>query len=456
MTGRERTSIAALAVFWAVLEGIVPAAAQSTDEDLKVYSDAPRLLLTKQRLRLLQREKDRDSARWQQFDSLITGGATLPEPGFAWALHYKVTGQAGSARKAIEWALSAQGTDLRQLAFVYDWSAPVLTMSQTGQLAQKIQRALQSPAADSAAAQDARALAAIAVADSLPDQGEKILKTVVDDWWQAKRLKNLQSGRLPFAREETYSVYELFHVLRDNTKIDLRENNAEYFQKFPLDHLASHYPPPFTAPEGEYRVPAYTANGEPDLNASALSRAAELAMVAYDSNDRNVQFVQGWLMDDHYVMRSALGAPYEFLWANPYQPGLSYEKLPLFFHDAKTGRVFARTSWEDDATWIGYFDGQLQMYRDGKVQVLKSGAAMKPVRVGEAMLLTAPPVSQDGTRRLTAECETVVLFGLSPNAHYDVEVDDQELWDEQTDAGGTLVVSLPAETQPGIRIRPRN
>src|SRR6516164_5721586 len=105
-----------------VLAIIGPLTAQSAGDDLKVYTDAPRLLLTKQRLRLLQREKDRDSPRWQQFDSLVIGGAPLPEPGFAWALHYRVTGQAASARKAIEWGLSPQGTDLRQLAFVYDWT----------------------------------------------------------------------------------------------------------------------------------------------------------------------------------------------------------------------------------------------------------------------------------------------------------------------------------------------
>jgi hypothetical protein len=40
-------------------------------------------------------------------------------------------------------------------------------------------------------------------------------------------------------------------------------------------------------------------------------------------------------------------------------------------------------------------------------------------------------------------------------AHYDIEVDDEELWDGTTDAGGTLVVTLPPETQAGVRIRKR-
>ena len=34
--------------------------------------------------------------------------------------------------------------------------------------------------------------------------------------------------------------------------------------------------------------------------------------------------LQGWLMHDSFMLKSTFGAPYEFLWANPYQPGLSY------------------------------------------------------------------------------------------------------------------------------------
>lgn len=60
------------------------------DEDYHVFTEAPRLLLTKQRLRLLQREKDRQSMRYLQFYTLITGGAPMPEQGLDWALYYQV------------------------------------------------------------------------------------------------------------------------------------------------------------------------------------------------------------------------------------------------------------------------------------------------------------------------------------------------------------------------------
>ena len=63
-----------------------------------------------------------------------------------------------------------------------------------------------------------------------------------------------------------------------------------------------------------------------------MSRAAGLAMVAYDTNALESQLLQGWLMRDRFLMRGGLGAVYEFLWANPYQPGLNYDQVPLVFH----------------------------------------------------------------------------------------------------------------------------
>ena len=41
-----------------------------------------------------------------------------------------------------------------------------------------------------------------------------------------------------------------------------------------------------------------------------MSRAAGLAMVAYDSNALDSQLLQGWLMRDRFLMRGSLGAVY--------------------------------------------------------------------------------------------------------------------------------------------------
>ena len=74
-----------------LLAAVVPLLPQTaTDEDYRVFTDSPRLLLTSQRLRLLQRERQRESMRWQQYDGFVSGGAPMPEPGFALALYYQV------------------------------------------------------------------------------------------------------------------------------------------------------------------------------------------------------------------------------------------------------------------------------------------------------------------------------------------------------------------------------
>src|SRR4051794_29475086 len=90
-------------------------AAQTPDEEFRVYNEHPRLFLTAQRLRLLKRERERDSPRWRQFEALAKGAAELPEPGFAEALFFSVTGDADQGRRAVDWALGT-GSDLRQLA----------------------------------------------------------------------------------------------------------------------------------------------------------------------------------------------------------------------------------------------------------------------------------------------------------------------------------------------------
>src|ERR1700679_253291 len=114
--------------------------AQAADEDFHVFTDSPRLFLTKQRLRLLQRERERDSVRWEQFDALVAGGAPMPETPLAQALYYQVSGNAAAGKKAVEWALSAPAMDLRTLSLVFDWCKSAMSDAQSDALAGKIER----------------------------------------------------------------------------------------------------------------------------------------------------------------------------------------------------------------------------------------------------------------------------------------------------------------------------
>ena len=434
---------------WIWLIGLLAATqfAPAADEDFHVFTDSPRLLLTRQRLRLLQRERDRQSMRWQRFEDLVTSGAALPEAAVDDALYYQVAGNAAAGRKAIEWALGSSATDLRQLALVFDWCGRLMSNTQADQLAAKIEHAIGAPR-DDLPGQSARALAAIAIADHLKDQGESVLKPLVEQWWRGGADAKLQRG-------QEYPLMELLHAIRDNVNVDLRESAPAVFKDFPFDQFYGHYPAPFRGQDNDFFVPLYAGDSDPDPQAADWSRAAGLAMVAYDPNYEEVQYLQGWLMQDRFQMRDALGAAYEFLWANPYQPGLSYALLPLIFHNPATGHVFARTSWDEEATWIGYFDGHLQVFRDGKLETLRAGAAIQPVRVGDAVLLSAPAAEADGTTRFQASTQATIVLGLEPRSSYDIEVDDEELAEGETDAGGALVIELPPETQAGVRIRKR-
>jgi hypothetical protein len=78
--------------------------AQSDEESLHVYTEHPRLFLGGHRLQLLQKERQRRSLRWQQFELLMAGHAPMPEPGFAGALYYKVSGNEAAGRAAVTWA----------------------------------------------------------------------------------------------------------------------------------------------------------------------------------------------------------------------------------------------------------------------------------------------------------------------------------------------------------------
>lgn len=427
----------------------LPAAA---DEDFHVFTDSPRLLLTKQRLRLLQRERERDSMRWQQFDALVSAGAPMPEAAVAQALYYQVSGNAAAGRKAIEWALSDAGTDLRQLALVFDWCGKLMTAAQADRLAAKIEAAI-GPPRDDLPGQAARAMAAIAIADRLKDQGESVLKPLVENWWRGGASKKA-------TRDQEYALMELLHAVRDNAGVDLRESEPGFFKDLPIDQVMAHYPARFPGQDNDFWVPVFVAasgngTGEPDPKQAVWSRAAGLAMVAFDPNSEQVQYLQGFLMQDRFMLRDGLGAVYEFLWANPYQPGLSFTLLPLVFHNAATGDVFARTSWDEDATWIGYFDGHLQVFRDGRIETLRPGTTVQPVRVGDAVLLSAPAQESDGSTHFQASTEATIVFGLTPNSAYDVEIDDEELAEADTDLGGTLVIELAPETEAGVRIKKR-
>jgi hypothetical protein len=193
-------------------------------------------------------------------------------------------------------------------------------------------------------------------------------------------------------------------------------------------------------------------HGEPDLRTATLSRAAALSMVAFDTNAQESQFLQGWLMIDRFLLRGPFGIPYEYLWANPYQPGLSFHYLPNIFHDPASGRLLVRSSWEDDAVWFYQASGIRQMFRDGQVLNLDKSALDSPVQMGAVTLMSLPA---SGRFSISSEDQkaSYYLFGLTPSAAYDIEVDDEDLREGTADRGGVLELSFPPKRKAGVLVR---
>jgi hypothetical protein len=424
--------------------------AQAEDE-YRVYTEHPRLILTAQRLRLLKRERERESQRWRQFDLLVKGSATLPEPGFALALYYAVAEDDAAGKRAVDWALGP-GDDLRQLALVYDWCQPILSPQQSAALSAKIRQLSQKRLGEGISARRDRVLALISIADDREHSEEAPLGELVQKWWRTEFALALADGRNVPRLPDMYALLEMLHAVRDNLKIDLRDDAPDYFAHLPTYLIAGNYPAPYRAPQNEFRIPVYLGNGPPDLNHAALARAAGLSMVAYDNNGLENQFLQGWLIQDRFLMMTPFGAPYEFLWANPYQPGLSYYQLPLLFHDKNSGALFLRSAWDEDADWFGLYAGEAELFHNGRATVVNQSASIssapKPLHLGDAtVILGRAPVqfSMDAGG-------TILVIGLKPRQKYLVETDDEEMREVSTDRAGSLVLQYPPGRVAGIRI----
>src|SRR3984957_14419599 len=101
---------------------------QSRPDSFKVYTDGPRLLLRPQRLKLLRRERERRSLRWDQFETLWTASAPFPDLGWVQALRFQIADDREAGTRAVAWAVGPADVlrpdEVRQMAIVADWCEP--------------------------------------------------------------------------------------------------------------------------------------------------------------------------------------------------------------------------------------------------------------------------------------------------------------------------------------------
>ncbi|MGQ9634165.1 MAG: hypothetical protein ACUVXB_07940 [Bryobacteraceae bacterium] len=420
-------------------------------QDYKIYEPHPRLLLPPRKLGLLQKERDRQSMRWLQFESLVKSASELPEPGLAKALYARATGESAPCQEAVRWALESP-PDLRQKALVLDWCHDLASDAQLQALASALERELELAGEDrSIPAVRSRLLVAVALAERQPKLSAGQLQFVLSQWWESAAVPALRASFASGNRNELLAACEILHAVRDNLKLDLRQSEPDLFRDLPLALLLAYYPTPYPGARGELFLPAFKDAAKPDLEQAIAARAAGLCLVSYDGGSDQSQFLQGFLMQDPYQMRDPRGTVYEFLWVNPYRPGLSYHHAPLHFHSRALGALFARSSWNPDATWLGYLDGELQVFDPDGRKIVTAQPPSKPIQLGGAAVYVVqgqPP----GKIQLPA-ADAVFFIGLKPETDYTVEMESSKRFTETTDRAGILAVNLEGRPRGWIRIR---
>ncbi len=277
---------------------------------------SPKLLLTPQRLRRLQRDRDRQTVRWANFENRIESVPASPERGFELALHYAISRDAKSGRDAVTWAL-AHRCEQRQVALVLDWAADQISDSERKQLLS----ASCTPAQGLEASRDALFMQ-IATGE---DTEELIQRTA------APLISKLQSGDWQNGAQ-LYAAFEYLYTARSSQHTDLRQGAPQFFSSLPAALLLALKPEQVEHPDWQMHT-------------------AALALVGLDPNLGASQYLQGWVMEDAQMIREGEGVGYELLWADPYLPGVGYQNLDPWSYDPD-GDLFARTAWDQDACWI--------------------------------------------------------------------------------------------------------
>lgn len=383
----------------------------------------------------------------------------FPEEPLVQALEYQVAGDLEAGARAMAWMLQCAGLpgapdkgELRLLAVVFDWCYPLLSENDRTKVAPRMVRGISAAAAQPGIQSVASAvLAAVALADDWPGS-EQTLATVFERTWRKVLLPAVQTGRALDTPADTVAFMEMCLAVRDNLDLDLWRQAPAFFKQFPVFLLLNHYPAPLMAVGRPFRQPAEVSSSKSDPAVQGeLSRIAELLTVAYETNSVETQFLQGWITHDIYRLLTASGAPYEFLWMNPYQPGLSYYSAPLELYDELGGKLLARTSWENDATWLGYFHGELQLFADDRRTVVDPALQATPVVLPR---LAVMPARGDAAFKVRlTEGEDVYVVGLEAGRTYWVKIDKGRFAPRVAARGGILLLRADAGVETAFELR---
>jgi hypothetical protein len=300
-------------------------------------SHSPKLLLSAQRLRRLQRDRQRQTPRWNNFESRVKSVPDSRERGFELALYYAVTQDEQTGKDAEAWA-QTHACERRQVALVMDW---------VGVLLAKAHCTLSN---DAQGLRDTLFLKVAAGEDTdefVNESGKRILSDLQSGGWR-------DAGKL-------YAALEYLYVARSVEHVDLRQDAEAFFSELPAALLLSQRPRQLDAPDWRTHI-------------------AALALVGLDPNLRGSQFLQGWAIEDRHTLGEGEGVAYEFLWADPYLPGVGYENLEQWLYDAD-GTLYARTDWNDNACWVHVTPSRIEQ------ESCPAGWKQRPMSFGNMTLI---------------------------------------------------------------------
>ena len=331
----------------------------------------PLLLLTPQRLRRLQRDRERQTVRWVNFENRVNTATDSQERGFELALYYAVTHDEASGREAIQWGL-ANRCALRQVALILDWCGALASDGERRSLS--AQNGGQKCAGnDGGGMEPIRDALFMAVA-----RGESSAKL--------SNAKQLEAFALT-QPEELYAASEYLEAVRETEHVDLREEDAAFFRFLPIEYLLAMKPDALEHPKWQAPI-------------------AALALVSLDPNLEGSQFLQGWAMEDRQMIHEGAGVAYELLWGDPYLPGVSYQNLEPWSYNPN-GRLFARTDWNADSCWIAITAAHVDEVN------CPPGWRRAPQVFGRMTLVPMTEPCVDAPR--VKEMETAIVWGLPPH-----------------------------------------
>ena len=290
-------------------------APQTTSPAVAALPHTPHLLLSAPRLKRLKRDRERQTVRWVDFADRIESVSDSPERGFELALFYAVTGDQARGREAVQWAKS-HPCERRQAALIRDWVPGLFSQ--------------EAPKLSCPAATDG---SLVALRDSLfwnAASGEDTEAEVDRD--KNVLVEKLRTGNFEDTKE-LYAAVEYLSAAKTVEHIDLREEDPRFFSSLPVELLLSLKP-------------------EKVEHSDWQTHAAALALVSLDPNLDSSQYLQAWAIEDRQTVHEGEGVAYEFLWGDPYLPGVGYQNLDPWFYDESRGMLVGRSNWTPSACWI--------------------------------------------------------------------------------------------------------